>query len=74
LGTRWLRIGDMWVEIPEGFDLEFTAYNGKLNFWEKILIAMNKNLKNHISKKTKGSAMIQGVEKAQNHWFCLMLP
>ncbi|RAJ15720.1 methyltransferase domain-containing protein [Arenibacter echinorum] len=35
IGTRVVTYWSMWVEIPEGFDLEFTAYNGKLNFWEK---------------------------------------
>lgn len=35
VGTRLVTYWSMWLEIPEGFDLEFTAYNGKLNFWEK---------------------------------------
>lgn len=35
VGTRLVTYWSMWSEIPEGFDLEFTAYNGKLNFWEK---------------------------------------
>lgn len=35
VGTRLVTYWSMWIEIPEGFDLEFTAYNGKLNFWEK---------------------------------------
>jgi len=35
IGTRLVTYWSMWIEIPEGFDLEFTAYDGKLNFWEK---------------------------------------
>jgi 16S rRNA A1518/A1519 N6-dimethyltransferase RsmA/KsgA/DIM1 with predicted DNA glycosylase/AP lyase activity len=35
IGTRLVTYWSMWIEIPEGFDLEFTGYNGKLNFWEK---------------------------------------
>jgi len=35
IGTRLVTYWSEWLEIPEGFDLEFTAYNGKLNFWEK---------------------------------------
>lgn len=35
VGTRLVTYWSMWLEIPEGFDLEFTAYNGKLNFWKK---------------------------------------
>jgi len=35
VGTRLVTYWSMWREIPEGFDIEFTAYNGKLNFWEK---------------------------------------
>jgi|SRR5690606_2828878 len=35
VGTRLVTYWSMFVEIPEGFDLEFTAYNGKLNFWIK---------------------------------------
>jgi len=35
IGTRIVTYWSMWIEIPEGFDLEFTAYDGKLNFWEK---------------------------------------
>ena len=35
IGTRLVTYWSEWLEIPEGFDLEFTAYDGKLNFWEK---------------------------------------
>lgn len=35
VGTRLVTYWSMWVDNIEGFDLEFTAYNGKLNFWEK---------------------------------------
>lgn len=35
VGTRLVTYWSKWLEIPEGFDLEFTAYNGELNFWEK---------------------------------------
>lgn len=35
IGTRLVTYWSKWIEIPEGFDLEFTAYCGKLNFWEK---------------------------------------
>lgn len=35
IGTKLVTYWSTWVEIPEGFDLEFTAYNGKLNFWKK---------------------------------------
>jgi hypothetical protein len=35
VGTRLVTYWSKWIEIPEGFDLEFTAYNGNLNFWEK---------------------------------------
>lgn len=34
-GTRLVTYWSKWLEIPEEFDLEFTAYNGELNFWEK---------------------------------------
>lgn len=35
IGTRLVTYWSMWAEIPESFDLEFTAYNGNLNFWVK---------------------------------------
>lgn len=35
VGTRLVTYWSTFIEIPEGFDLEFTAYNGKLNFWIK---------------------------------------
>jgi SAM-dependent methyltransferase len=35
VGTRLVTYWSKWIEIPEGFDLEFTGYDGKLNFWEK---------------------------------------
>jgi|SRR5690606_11586004 len=35
VGTRLVTYWSMWLEIPENFDLKFTAYNGKLNFWIK---------------------------------------
>lgn len=35
VGTRLVTYWSMNLDIPEGFVLEFTAYNGKLNFWEK---------------------------------------
>ncbi|TYB77508.1 methyltransferase domain-containing protein [Bizionia saleffrena] len=35
IGTRLVTYWSTWEEIPLGFDLEFTGYNGKLNFWEK---------------------------------------
>lgn len=35
VGTRLVTYWSKWLEIPEGFDIEFTAYNGSLNFWEK---------------------------------------
>ncbi|MDW5290207.1 methyltransferase domain-containing protein [Formosa sp. PL04] len=35
IGTRLVTYWSEWLEIPEGFDLEYTDYDGKLNFWEK---------------------------------------
>ncbi len=35
VGTRLVTYWSMNLDIPEGFILEFTAYNGKLDFWEK---------------------------------------
>tara|TARA_R110002033_G_scaffold72897_1_gene124148 strand:- start:100119 stop:100715 length:597 start_codon:yes stop_codon:yes gene_type:complete len=35
IGTRLVTYWSDWLEIPEGFDLELTAFNSKLNFWEK---------------------------------------
>ncbi len=35
VGTLLVTYWSMGVDNIEGFDLEFTAYNGKLNFWEK---------------------------------------
>lgn len=35
IGTRLVTYCSEWLEISEGFDLEFTAFDGKLNFWEK---------------------------------------
>jgi SAM-dependent methyltransferase len=35
VGTRLVTYWSMWFEIPKGFDLEFTGYDGKLNFWKK---------------------------------------
>lgn len=35
IGTRLVTYWSVYTEIPKGFDLVFTAYNGKLNFWEK---------------------------------------
>ena len=35
IGTRLVTYWSNWLEIPEGFDLEYTDYDGKLNFWEK---------------------------------------
>lgn len=35
VGTRLVTYWSMFIEIPEGFDLVFTAYDRNLNFWEK---------------------------------------
>tara|TARA_R110000868_G_scaffold119310_6_gene316022 strand:- start:37403 stop:37999 length:597 start_codon:yes stop_codon:yes gene_type:complete len=35
IGTRLVTYWSVWLEIPEGFDLEFTAFDGNLNFWIK---------------------------------------
>lgn len=35
LGTRLVTYYSFGDEIPEGFDIEFTAFNGELNFWKK---------------------------------------
>lgn len=32
VGTRLVTYWSMWMKIPEGFDLEFTAHDGRLNY------------------------------------------
>ena len=36
VGARLVTYYSLWDEIPVGFDLEFTACNGVLNFWKKM--------------------------------------
>ncbi len=35
IGTRLVTYYSLWDEIPKGFDLEYTALSGVLNFWIK---------------------------------------
>lgn len=36
IGTKLVTYWSNWNEIPENFDLEFTAYSGFLSFWKKM--------------------------------------
>lgn len=34
-GTRLVTYWGNWDEVPENFDIQYTDFDGKLNFWEK---------------------------------------